>query len=715
MKLNMRKAVLLLTLLIGMSYLPIVAQKTDPIKYPFSKKTDAFDSLFSLRIEDPYRWLENDTAAEVAQWVEAQNKVSFGYLDKIPFRNSLKKRLQELNNYEKISAPFREGRFIYYYKNSGLQNQSVLYRKDSAGGKEEVYIDPNLLSKDGTTKLAGLHFSKDGSRVAIQLSIGGADWNDLVVMDAETRQLLEDTIRNLKFSNVAWRGNEGYYYSKYTMPGGSRMSALTNDHRLYYHQLGRPVSEDQLIFGDEKQPRRYVRGSLTEDERYLIVSAANTTTGNEIYIRDLTNDKSGFITIVNHLRNENRIIDSKGDTLYMQTNQDAPNNKLIAFRLSAPESASWSTIIPESKQVFDVAAAGGYLFADYMQDVKTAVRQFDYSGQLVREIKLPGIGTAGGFSGKLEDKELYYSFTSFTTPTGIYKLNISNGISQVYYKAKLPFEPSEYVTRQVFYKSKDGSSIPMYIVHKKGIKQDGSNPLWLYSYGGFGINLTASFNASRIAWLEKGGIYAQPNIRGGAEYGEEWHLAGTKMKKQNVFDDFIAAAEYLIEKKYTSPKYLAIAGASNGGLLVGACMIQRPDLFKVAFPAVGVMDMMRYHKFTAGAGWAYDYGTAEDSREMCQYLLGYSPLHALKKGIQYPATMVTTADHDDRVVPAHSFKFAARLQECQAGKNPTLIRIDVRSGHGASNLSKAMDLVADQYAFAWYNMGIWPKLLGNKN
>lgn len=715
MKSNMRKTVWVLALLIKLACENAIAQENASIRYPYSKKTEAFDSAFNIRIEDPYRWLENDTAEEVTQWVEAQNKVSFGYLEKISFRNSLKKRLQELNDYEKISAPFREGRYIYYYKNSGLQNQSVLYRKDPASGKEEVYIDPNLLSKDGTTKLAGLHFSKDGSRVAVQLSIGGADWNDLIVMDAETKQLLEDSIHNLKFSNVAWKGNEGYYYSKYTMPGGSRMSALTNDHRLYYHQIGRPESEDVLVFGDEKKPRRYVRGSLTEDERYLIISAANTTTGNEIYIRDLTDEKADFITIVNHLRNENRIIDNKGDTLFMQTNHDAPNNKLIAFRLSAPESDNWSTIIPESKEVFDVAAAGGYFFADYMKDVKTVVKQFDYTGQLVREIKLPGIGTAGGFNGRPEDKELYYTFTSFTTPTGIYKLNIRKGTSEIYYQAKLPFKPAEYVTRQIFYKSKDGSSIPMYIVHKKGIKQDGSNPLWLYSYGGFGINLTANFNASRMAWLENGGIYAQPNIRGGAEYGEEWHVAGTKMKKQNVFDDFIAAAEYLIKEKYTSSKYLAIAGASNGGLLVGACMIQRPDLYKVAFPAVGVMDMMRYHKFTAGAGWAYDYGTAADSREMCQYLLGYSPLHTLKKGIQYPATMVTTADHDDRVVPAHSFKFAARLQECQAGKNPALIRIDIRSGHGASNLSKAMDLVADQFAFAWYNMGVYPKMQENKN
>ena len=696
----------LIAMLIGFS---ATGQHPEKINYPISKKTDASDSHFGISVDDPYRWLENDTAAEVMQWVEAQNKVSFGYLEKIPFRKDIRKRLEELNNYEKLGAPFKEGKYIYYYRNTGLQNQSVLYRKKADGGEEQVFIDPNSLSSDGTTKLAGLHFSTDGSRVAVQLSKGGADWNDMIVMDAETKQLLEDTIRNLKFSDVAWKGNEGYYYSKYSMPEGSRMSALTNDHRLFYHQLGSKSTEDLLVFGDEKQPKRYVSGSLTEDEKYLIVTAANSTTGNEIYIKDLSDDRSTFIAVIDHLQNENRIIGNRGDTIYMQTNLQAPNNKLIAFRISAPQPEYWTTIIPESKLVFNAAFAGISIFAEFIEDVKTVVKQYDLKGGLIRTLKLPGIGTASGFYARAKDKELYYSFTSFTMPGSIYKLDIAGGESMLYSKPRVAFDPSEYETHQVFYKSKDGTSIPMFIVHKKGIRLDGNNPLWLYAYGGFGINLTANFSASRLAWLEKGGIYAQPNLRGGAEYGEDWHLAGTKMKKQNVFDDFIAAAEYLVKSKYTSPKYLTISGASNGGLLVGACMIQRPDLYKVAFPAVGVMDMMRYHKFTAGAGWAYDYGTAEDSKEMCQYLMGYSPLHSLKKDVAYPATMVTTADHDDRVVPAHSFKFAARLQECQTGNNPALIRIDIRSGHGASNLSKAMDLLADQYAFAWYNMGFDPR------
>lgn len=679
-------------------------------QYPVAKKVDTVDTYFGVQVADPYRWMENDTTQETADWVKAENDVTFGFLNNISYREKVKKRLEVLNNYEKLGSPFTKGAYIYFYKNEGLQNHSVLYRKKGDDGAPEVFLDPNNFSKDGTTKLSGVSFSKDGSRVAYQISRGGADWTDAIIINGEDKRQLEDTLKDIKFSGISWKGNDGYYFSTYEKPKGSQLSAKTQNHKLYYHKVGTPRSQDKLIFGNDKDPRRYVGGGVTEDERFLIISAAISTTGNELYMLDLNDPKAKLITIVNNFYNTHGIITNDGSRLLIQTNLNAPNKRVVEVNFSNPTPENWKDVIPETENVLNASDGGGSLFANYTIDVKTAVKQYDLNGKFIRDVELPGIGSAGGFGAQRDEKELYYSFTSFTYPTTIFKYDIASGKSTLYYQPKVDFNPEDYETKQIFYTSKDGTKVPMFIVHKKGLELNGKNPTWLYAYGGFNISLTASFSPSRILWLENGGVYAQPNLRGGGEYGEKWHLAGTKMNKQNVFDDFIAAGEYLINEKYTSSQYLAISGGSNGGLLVGATMTQRPDLAKVALPAVGVMDMLRYHKFTAGAGWAYDYGTADDSKEMFEYLKKYSPVHAIKDSVAYPATMVTTADHDDRVVPAHSFKFAATLQEKNAGPNPVLIRIDVKSGHGSSNLTKAIESTADQYAFTWYSMGVLPPI-----
>lgn len=678
--------------------------------YPVSQKGNVVDTLFGTAVPDPYRWMENDTTQQTADWVKAQNEITFGYLEHIPFRDKIRERLEKVYNYERLTAPFKEGDYIYFYKNDGLQNHSVLYRKKGETGAPEIFLDPNTFSKDGTTRLAGISFSKDGSRIGFQISKGGADWTEAIVINASDKKLLEDTLRDIKFSGIAWKGNEGFYFSTYEKPKGSQLSAKTQNHKLYYHKVGTPRSQDQLVFGDDQNPRRYVGGYLTEDERFLVISAANSTTGNELYIQDLKAPNRKLITVVNNFNNNHNVMANEGDRLLIETNLNAPNSRVVETDFKKPTPENWKDIIPQSENVLNASTGGGKIFASYLVDVKTQVKQFDLKGKLERVIELPGIGTASGFGGKENEKEIYYSFTSFTYPPTIFKYDIALGKSSLYEKPKIDFNSDEYETKQVFYNSKDGTRIPMFITYKKGMELNGKNPTLLYAYGGFSISLTPSFNTSRIVWLENGGIYAQPNLRGGGEYGEKWHLAGTKMNKQNVFDDFIAAGEYLIKEKYTSTPYLAIQGGSNGGLLVGATMAQRPDLMKVALPAVGVMDMLRYHKFTAGAGWAYDFGTADDSKEMFEYLKKYSPVHALKPGTSYPATLVTTADHDDRVVPAHSFKFAATLQEDNASNNPVLIRIDTKSGHGSSNLSKALDVTADQYAFTWYNMGVIPPM-----
>jgi len=674
------------------------------IQYPETKKGETVDVYFDTKVNDPYRWLEDDKSAETGAWVKAQNEVTYGYLDKIPFREELKKRMEKLWNYEKISAPFVEGKFTYYSKNNGLQNQSVIYRKGK-DGKEEVFLDPNTFSKDGTTSLGGLNFSKDGNKAAYAISEGGSDWRKVIIIDALSKKAIEDTLVDVKFSGVAWHGNEGFYYSSYDKPKGSELSAKTDQHKLYYHKLGTSQKEDKVIFGAD-QKRRYVGGYVTEDNKYLVISAANSTYGNELYIKDLTKANSPIVTIVDNFNSSNQIIENEGTKLFIETDLNAPNTRVVTVDVSNPKSENWKDFIKETQNILSPSTGGGFFFANYTKDAVSFVQQYDYNGKLVREIKLPAIGTAGGFGGKKDEKTLYYSFTNYTTPGTIYSLEPKSGKSEVYQKPVVDFKSEDYESKQVFYTSKDGTKIPMIITYKKGTKLDGKNPTILYGYGGFNISLTPSFSIANAVWLENGGVYAVANLRGGGEYGKKWHDAGTKLQKQNVFDDFIAAGEYLIAQKYTSSDFLAIRGGSNGGLLVGATMTQRPDLMKVALPAVGVMDMLRYHTFTAGAGWAYDYGTSQDNKEMFEYLKGYSPVQNVKKGVQYPATMVTTGDHDDRVVPAHSFKFAAELQEKQTGPNPVLIRIDVKAGHGAGkSVAATIQENVDIQAFTLYNMG----------
>ena len=687
------------------SALATFGQNQKPLTYPTTSKGATVDAYFDTKLPDPYRWLEDDKSAETGAWVKAQNEVTYGYLAQIPFRDVLKARMEKLWNYEKIGAPFKEGNFTYYYKNNGLQNQSVLYRKD-AKGTETVFLDPNTFSKDGTTSLGGINFSKDGSKVAYAISEGGSDWRKVIIMDAITRKIMEDTIVDVKFSGVSWKANEGFYYSSYDKPKGSELSAKTDQHKLYFHKLGTAQKQDQLIFGAD-QKRRYVGGGVTEDDRYLVITAANSTYGNELYIKDLTKPNSPIVTIVDNFKSDNNIIENEGTKLFIETDLNAPNKRIVTVNISNPKPENWKNFIAETENVLSPSTGGGYFFANYMKDAVSVVKQYDYTGKLVREIKLPGVGTAGGFGGKKKEKTLYYSFTNYITPGSTFSFVPTTGISTAYQKPKVDFNSDLYESKQVFYTSKDGTKIPMIITHKKGLKLDGKNPTMLYGYGGFNVSLTPSFSIANAVWMENGGIYAVPNLRGGGEYGKKWHDAGTKMQKQNVFDDFIAAAEYLIAQKYTSSQYLAIRGGSNGGLLVGATMTQRPDLMKVALPAVGVMDMLRYHTFTAGAGWAYDYGTAQDSKEMFSYIKGYSPVHNVKAGVQYPATMVTTGDHDDRVVPAHSFKFAAELQEKQTGTNPTLIRIDINAGHGAGkSVAATIQENVDIQAFTLFNMGV---------
>ncbi|MGG5576399.1 prolyl oligopeptidase family serine peptidase [Myroides sp. C15-4] len=674
------------------------------IQYPETKKGDVVDTYFEVEVADPYRWLEDDRSEETAAWVKAQNEVTYGYLAQIPFRDQLKKQMEEAWNYEKIGAPFKEGKYTYFFKNDGLQNQSILYRKDEAG-KEEVFLDPNKFSTDGTTSLGSIDFSEDGSKAAYAISEGGSDWRKVIVIDTETKEVIGDTLVDVKFSGVSWFKNEGFYYSSYEKPEGSELSAKTDQHKLYYHKLGTAQKEDALIFGKD-QKRRYVGGYVTGDNQYLVISAANSTYGNELYIKDLTKVNSPIVTLVNNFDSSSSVLDSKDGKLFIETDFNAPNSRLVTVDATKPQQANWVDFIAETEHVLSPTKGGGYIFASYLKDAVSMVKQYDYTGKEIRTIELPGIGTASGFGGKKEDTTLYYSFTNYITPGTIYALDVQEGTSKVYEQPKVKFDSTQYESKQVFYTSKDGTKVPMIITYKKGIELNGKNPTMLYAYGGFNVSLTPSFSIANAIWLENGGVYAVPNLRGGGEYGKAWHVAGTKMQKQNVFDDFIAAAQYLIDNKYTSSDFLAIKGGSNGGLLVGATMTQRPDLMKVALPAVGVLDMLRYHTFTAGAGWAYDYGTAEDSKEMFNYLKGYSPLHNVKEE-SYPATMVTTGDHDDRVVPAHSFKFAAELQAHNKGNNPMLIRIETNAGHGAGkSIAQQVQENVDLQAFTLYNMGV---------
>lgn len=685
-------------------------QATDTgLSYPETKKTEQTDVYFGTSVADPYRWLEDDNAEDTKAWVEAQNQVTAAYLEQIPYRQALFGRLEELVNYERVSAPEQAGDYYIYERNDGTQNQSVYYIRKGLEGEAAVLLDPNTLSEDGTVAVSGMSISHDHKYLAYQISRSGSDWREIQVMDLQNRSMLEDKLDWVKFSNMSWRG-DGFYYNRYDAPSeGDELKSANTNMKVYFHKLGTSQDEDVLVYEDPENPGHFFGVDVSEDERYLILFIAEGTSGNKIRIKDLEAD-SDFVTIVDDFENDNSIVGNTGGTFYMQTSIDAPNNRLVSFSLEQP--TTWSDLIPESEEVLSVSQAGGKFFARYLKDARTVVYQHALDGTREFEVALPGVGSATGFNGSSEAKTLFYTFSSFTVPGTVYQYDIASGESSVFFEPTLPFDASQFEAKQVFYSSKDGTRVAMFIVSKKGIELNGQNPAILYGYGGFNISLTPRFSSSLIAWLENGGIFASANLRGGGEYGGNWHEAGTKMQKQNVFDDCIAAGEYLIAEGYTSKDMLAVNGRSNGGLLVGAVMTQRPDLFAVALPGVGVLDMLRYQNFTIGAAWASDYGTSADSKEMFEYLYGYSPLHNINQGTKYPATMVITADHDDRVVPAHSFKFGATLQEMQTGSAPVIIRIETKAGHGAGvPIAKRLQETTDMYAFAWYNMGYQPPKL----
>ncbi len=686
-------------------------QKKIPLyEYPITKELDHFDYYHGIKVADPYKWLEDDMSKETKDWVALQNIETFKYLENISFRDRLKSRIQDLNNYEKIGSPFKRGNYEYFYKNSGLQNHSVLYRRPAGSiTNEEVFLDPNQFSDDGTVALRGIYFSEDYSKAAYLITEGGSDWRKAITIEVESKKIIEDTLKNIKFSGLSWKNNDGFYYSSYDVATDSSvLSSKTNLHTVFYHEVGNDQSNDKFVFGGNKQPNRYIYSFVTEDQNYLVISAANTTSGNKLYIKDLRKKKNQMVEIQNNYLSEFSYVSNNENIFYFYTDKGAPNFCLISLNIQDPNKLVY--IIPEKENVLRVTSAGNYFFANYLIDAKSKIEQYDLEGNFIREVSLPGIGSANGFRAKRDESDLYYTFTSYIYPTTIFKYHIEKGISTLYEKPNISFDYKDYISEQVFFKSKDGEKIPMFLTYKKTMKKNSENPTILYGYGGFNISLTPRFNATNISWLENGGIYAVPNLRGGGEYGKKWHEAGIKMKKQNVFDDFISAAEYLIDNEYTSSKFLAMRGTSNGGLLVGATMTQRPNLMKVAVPAVGVLDMLKYHQFTAGAGWSYDYGTADDSKEMFEYLRKYSPVHSVKNNVEYPATLVTTSDHDDRVVPAHSYKFIAQLQKVQKGENPTLIRIQTKAGHGSVTLDQRIELETDVLGFIWKNMGLNPDL-----
>ncbi|GAB4241518.1 MAG: prolyl oligopeptidase family serine peptidase [Ekhidna sp.] len=702
--------------MIGLAALTACQVKDKPaqtkLSYPSTNKVDTVDIYFGTPVSDPYRWLEDDNSDQTAQWVNAQNRVTNAYLDNIDFREVIKDRLTALEDYEKVGAPFKQGDYYYFFKNDGLQNQSILYRVKDFNDDPEVFLDPNTLSEDGTTALGGLSFSQDNQYAAYAISEGGSDWRTAFVINTATKELLSDKIEWIKFSGLSWYKN-GFYYQRFSAPKeGDELSAANQYGKIYYHKIGTPQSEDELVYSNPENPENRFGTSVSEDERYLYIYSYTGTSGNELFVKDLSKEGSDFIPIITGFENDHYVVTNQGDELIIHTNLDAPNNRLVKVKADSPTSENWVDLIPETENVMTASTAGGYIFASYLMDAKTAIKQFDYNGSLIRDVELPGIGTATGFSDDMDATELFYTFTSFTSPPSVYTYDIKSGTSKLHRRPQVDFNPDEYITKQEFYTSKDGTKVPMFIVHKKELELDGKNPTWLYSYGGFNVSLRPSFNTARMVWLENGGVFAMPNIRGGGEYGEEWHKAGTKLQKKNVFEDFIAAGEYLISKGYTSSEYLALQGGSNGGLLIGATINMRPDLAKVAFPMVGVMDMLRYQHFTIGRAWAADYGTAEDSKEMFEYLYSYSPLHNIDPNKEYPAVMITTADHDDRVVPAHSFKYAATMQEKNPDNpNPLLIRIETKAGHGAGmSTEKRIELYSDMYSFAWYNMGIIPEV-----
>ena len=697
----MKKELILMT----MTAFAATSVSAQALHYPKAEKDGTVDEYFGVKVADPYRWLENDTSKQTTAWVEAENKVTNAYLQKIPFREKLLKRMTELVNYEKISAPRKRHGKWYFYKNNGLQNQSVLYVKDNLNGEARVFLDPNTLSTDGTVALKDVSFSNNGKYAAYAISRSGSDWQEFFVIDLKTGQLTGDHIEWAKFSDAAWQG-DGFYYSAYDAPvKGKEFSNVNEGHKIYYHKIGTPQSEDVLFYQNPAYPKRFYFCSVNEEETMMFLYEAGAGAGNNLFVRDLRKPQSQLIQMTTDMDCQYSPIYNDGDRIYLFTNYKAPKGRIMTADIHHPGIESWQELIPEQQHVLSGAEIiNRQLVLTYQQDASDHAYLYDLNGQLKHEVHLPSVGSVG-FTGDEKEPECFYTFTSFTVPGTVYQYDMDKDQSTVYASPKVKFRLDDYTSEQVFFQSKDGTRIPMFLTYKKGMKRNGKNPVFLYGYGGFNISLGPGFSAVRIPFLEKGGIYAQVSLRGGGEYGEEWHQAGTKMQKQNVFDDFIGAAEWLISQKYTCSDKLAIVGGSNGGLLVGACMTQRPELFGVAIPQVGVMDMLRYHKFTIGWNWASDYGTSDDSKEMFEYLRAYSPLHNLKPGTAYPATLVTTADHDDRVVPAHSFKFAATLQECQKGNKPVLIRIDTKAGHGGGKpLAKILEEQADIYGFILYNM-----------
>ncbi len=695
----------------------IINSSIAQFNYPVAKKVTHTDDYFGTRVEDPYRWLEDDKGAATSEWVTAENVVTQSYLAKIPGRMQFQQAIEKVFNYPKYTAPFKKGGWFYFYKNDGLQNQSILYRQQGLNGKTEIVIDPNKLSPDGTTRLQLFSLSKDGNYAVVGLSKGGSDWQTYYVKDMKTGKNLADELNWVKVSGAAWNGY-GFYYSRYPAPekGVSGLSAKNENHRVYYHSVGTMQNEDFLVYENKENPQRFNIASTSEDEHYLFLNISDRgkgLDGNAIWFKDLKAGKeASFKPLVKEITNDDyRVIENTETQFLLQTNAGAPNGKIIGVSINNPDLSKANLVVAEKPEPLkNAATAGGKLFIDYLKDVSTRTLVYDLKGKLLKEVKYPAPGNGGGLRGEKDDQFVFYVFTSFTVPPTIYKYDIATGSSTLFRKPEVSFNPAAYETKQVFYTSKDGTKIPMFIVNKKGINLDGNNVTLLYGYGGFNISLEPGFSATLLPFLDAGGVYAQANLRGGGEYGEKWHQAGMGLNKQNVFDDFIAAGEYLIAQKYTVKEKLAIRGGSNGGLLVGAVINQRPDLFRVAIPQVGVMDMLRFHKFTIGFNWIADYGSSEKDVANFNNLYAYSPLHNIKGGINYPAVLVTTADHDDRVVPAHSFKYIATLQEKYKGPNPVLIRIDTNSGHGASNTKKNIETIADIYSFIFYNMGVVPKL-----
>lgn len=704
---NKVKIYLILILFTGL--LMVQCKHERPLQYPETRMDNVKDNYFGVEVSDPYRWLEDDNSEETKAWVKAQNDVTFGYLANIPYREKINERLTELWNYERYSTPWKEGDYYFFFKNDGTQNQSVLYIRDGLDGEPRVFLDPNQMSEEGIISLGRLSVSNDGKYMAYSISKGGSDWNEIFVKEIETGKVLDDHIKWVKFSGISWQG-DGFYYSRYDEPApGEELSAANEFHKVYYHRLGTSQEEDELIYYNPDNPRRNYGVSTTDDERFVILSESQSTSGNALYVKDNRNPARGFANIISGFEYTNRVIDHVNGRLLVLTNHSAPRYRLVSIDPNNPRPSNWREIIPENEHVLrGISLIGGKIISNYLMDANSRAFIHNMNGRKEAEIELPALGSLGGFSGKKDDNIAFFSFTSFTFPSTVYKFDINTNTYESYFAPEIDFNPEDFETRQVFYTSKDGTRVPMFIVHKKGLELDGNNPTLLYGYGGFNASMTPGFSVSRLILLENGGVYVLANIRGGGEYGREWHEAGTQLNKQNVFDDFIAAAENLIEMGYTRPERLAIQGGSNGGLLVGAAMAQRPELFKVAYPAVGVLDMLRYHKFTIGWAWADDYGTSEEE-EHFHNLYAYSPLHNLEQGVNYPATLITTADHDDRVVPAHSFKFAAELQRRHEGSNPVLIRIDVDAGHGAGKpMSKIIEEHTDIWSFMFYNMGVTP-------